>query len=62
MSYTYQESLDQAERDLQAAREALPRDCAQAIASAGWAEFLRASTMFSRWSHMSASCSEAALS
>jgi len=41
MSYTYQESLDQAERDLQAAREALPRDCAQAIVSAGWAEFLR---------------------
>jgi hypothetical protein len=41
MSHTYRESLNEAERELQAARGALPRDCAQAIANAGWAEFLR---------------------
>lgn len=41
MSHTYRESLNQAERELESARGALPRDCAQAIANAGWAEFLR---------------------
>lgn len=41
MSHTYRELLNQAERELEAARGALPQDCAQAIANAGWAEFLR---------------------